>query len=61
MATAAMKLEFKTPQNLFASAGLESIEAIISNAAKDRRSSKQMTKQLTFVEASKKTDYLLYL
>ncbi|OAF57099.2 hypothetical protein VC83_05820 [Pseudogymnoascus destructans] len=51
------ELEFETLQNLLASAGFESIEAIINNAAEDRRSSKQMTKQLTFVEASKKTEY----
>lgn len=55
------ELEFEIPQNPFASAGLESIEAIVNNAAEDRRSSKKMTKQLTFVEASKKTEYLSYL
>ena len=55
------ELEFETLQNPFASASLESIEAIINNAAKDRRNSKQMTKQLTFVEALKKTEYLSYL
>lgn len=54
-------LEFETPQNPFAGAGLESIEAIINNAAEDRRSSKKATKELAFVEASKKTEYLSYL
>lgn len=54
-------LEFEPPQNPFASAGLESIEAIINNAAEDRVNSKKTTKELAFVEASKKTEYLSYL
>lgn len=54
-------LEFNPPQNPFASAGLESIENIINHAAEDRVSSKKTTKELIFVEASKKTEYLTYL
>lgn len=54
-------LEFETPANPFASTGLESIEAIVNHAAQDRRTSKKTTKELAFVEASKKTEYLTYL
>ncbi|KFY59512.1 hypothetical protein V496_05667, partial [Pseudogymnoascus sp. VKM F-4515 (FW-2607)] len=54
-------LEFEPPPNPFESAGLESIEAIINNAAEDRVTSKKITKELIFVEASKKTEYLTYL
>jgi hypothetical protein len=54
-------LEFETPANPFASAGLKSIEEIVKHAAEDRLSSKRATKQLVFVEASKKTEYLTYL
>lgn len=39
----------------------ESIEAIINHAADDRITSKKATKEFTFVEASKKTEYLSYL
>ena len=54
-------LEFDTPSNPFFAAGLQSIEAIVEHAAEDRITSKKLTKQLAFVEASKKTQYLSQL
>lgn len=52
-------LEFEpAPRNPFYKAGLSSIQAIVESAAEDRISSKKMSKQLAFVEASKKTKYM---
>lgn len=47
-----------TNSNLFAQAGKASIEAIINNAVQDRYNSKKISKQLTFVKGSKKTQYI---
>jgi hypothetical protein len=54
-------LEFDTPSNPFFAAGLRSIEAIVEHAAEDRVTSKKLTKELGFVEASKKTQYISQL
>jgi len=51
-------MEFEAPPNPFFNAGLTSIEAIVQDATKDRIASKKVSKQLAFVEASKKTQYM---
>lgn len=55
-----MKENFQDQRCIHNEKDRESIEAIINHAADDRITSKKTTKELTFVEASKKTEYLTY-
>jgi hypothetical protein len=55
-------IEFEPPSpNAFINAGRASIATVVEHAGEDRLTSKKSCKQLAFVAASKKTEYMTHL